>query len=277
MKFKLIKTAKERFIGFFYLMKEGYRLKDKLVIFEYHLRFPKHIINYLRGIKNTRTLISDVYMKNNDVIFYCGDNFSTVYGVSNYSEREFRKRLVLDKGVFVDVGANCGIYSIPLAKKLKKKGKVIAIEVEKENIKNLKKNVKLNKLKNIHVVGKGCFSKKGEKWLNLADHGTGGHSFFKSEETQQQGKKQLVKIDTLDNILKDLKIDKVDLIKLDIEGAELETLKGARQTLINSKPKLLYEFHTQLERTDLECFLRICGYNYFERIDEYNILAEVKK
>lgn len=160
-KISVLNLMKERIESFFILMKEGYQLKDKIIILKYYLKAPLHLFNYILKKKNSRKLSGNVFIKNRYGLFFCGDNFSSVFGVGSMCEPTVRKELILKKGVAVDIGANCGMFTIPLAKMLGDKGQVISIEPERKNIKLLKKNVKLNKLKNISVIEKGCFSKKG--------------------------------------------------------------------------------------------------------------------
>jgi len=263
-----VSLIKERLKIFFILMKEGYKLKDKLIILVYHLKAPVQLFNYLIGKKNLRKFIGNVYIKNKYGLFFCGNNFSSVWGASSICESVVRKEVVLDKGIAVDIGANCGMYTIPLAKMLREKGKVIAIEVERNNIELLKKNIKLNKINNVIVINKGCFSKKGEMLLSLDKFGTGGHSLLK----KKGAKKEIIPVDTLDNILKSLKINHIDIIKVDVMGVELETFKGAKKILKKSHPKIIFELLNKEDKEEVYKFLS--QYNYkIKQITEWNHLA----
>lgn len=160
-KITFLDLVKERGENFFALMKEGYRLKDKLIIFRFYLKSPIHFLNYIRGVKNSRDLTGNVFIKNKYGLFFCGDNFASLSGCCSISEPIMRKYLILKEGVAIDAGANCGMFTIPLARMLGEMGRVISIEPEKKNVKLLKKNVSLNRLKNVTVIEKGCFSKGG--------------------------------------------------------------------------------------------------------------------
>lgn len=267
-KINLLILMKEKIESFFILMKEGYRFKDKLIILRYYLKSPMHFLNYLFGIKNPRNLGGDVYIKNRYGLFFCGNNFSSLFGSCSMCEPIMRKYLVLKEGVAIDIGSNCGMFTIPLARMLRNKGKVISIEPEKKNIKLLKKNVSLNGLKNVTVIEGGCFSKKGKMTLYIDDFGTGGHSLLKSKVA----KKEIIPINTLDNILKSLKINHVDLIKIDVMGVELETFKGAKQILKKSHPKIIFELLNKEDKREIYKFLS--QYNYkIKQITEWNHLA----
>lgn len=215
------------------IIKSGYSLKDKFILCFYFMVWPLRKA-FLKNMK----LISDVTIKNQEGIFYCSNDFSAVWGAHPSCESELRKYFGTVRGVFIDIGANIGKYSIMVGNKLKNKGNVIAIEPESKNFKILEKNIRLNNLNNVIVISKGCFSKKGKLTFYLDNIGTGGHSLVKKEVGN---KKIEIEVDTLDNILKNLKIKRVDLIKIDVEGAEADVLKGAEKTLKKHHPKIIFE------------------------------------
>jgi FkbM family methyltransferase len=258
----------ERIKSFFVLMKEGYGFKDKVIILEYYLKSPLHFFNYYLGIKNSRTLKGDVLIKNKYGLFFCGNNFSSLFGSCSMCEPVMRKYMKLEKGIAIDAGANCGMFTIPLARMLGDKGKVISIEPDKKNIEILRKNIEINHLKNVEVVEKGCFSKKDRMTFYLDDIGMGGHSLLKKGEA----KKETIEVDTIDNMLKDLEIDRVDFIKIDVMGVELETLRGAEKTLEKSHPKIVFELLHKEDKDKVYAFLS--KYNYkIKQITDWNHVA----
>jgi len=268
-KIGFLDLIKERVKIFFFLMKEGYRLKDKMIILLYHLKAPVQLFNYLSGRKNTRKLVGNVFIKNKYGLFFCGDNFSSVLGVSSMCEPAVRMEMNLVQGVAMDIGANCGMFTIPLARKLGNNGRVISIEAERKNVELLKRNVKLNKLENVHIIDKGCYSKKGEMTFYLDRFGTGGHSLLEIKNA----KKETIKIDTIDNILRDLKIKHVDLIKVDVEGVEIEVFKGAKNTLKRSHPKMVFEAMTPKKIEEIKKFLSKYKYK-IRKITDVNYVAK---
>jgi len=254
--------------SFFVLMKEGYGFKDKAIILGYYLKSPIHFINYLFGIKNSRKLGGNVFIKNQHGLFFCGNNFSSLFGCCSMCEPIMSKYVVLEKGVAVDIGSNCGMFTIPLARMLRGSGKVISIEPDQKNIEILKKNISLNHLENVSIIEGGCFSKKGKMDLYLDNLGTGGHSLLKND----MAKKETIPVDTLDNILKTLGIDRVDLIKVDVMGVELETFEGAKKILKKSHPKIIFELLHKEDKGRVYDFLS--QYNYkIKQITEWNHVA----
>ena len=179
------------------------------------------------------------------------ENFRRIY-LRLYQEfctDQHWKNFELNKGdIVVDAGAEIGSFTIKAADIVGPKGKVIAIEPEINNLTILKKNIEANCLENVIVVPKGLWSRRCAKKLYLDDW-PGLHSLLQDRlgsALRQKKDRHFVEIDvdTLDNILRDLKLDHVNLIKMDIEGAEIEALKGAENTLNTENMKLVIEaFH----------------------------------
>jgi len=152
--------------------------------------------------------------------------------IQNIYEREYH----LQKGdVAIDVGAAFGINAIIYSKQVGDEGKVISIEPAEDNLMCLKKNIELNKLKNVTVIQKGLWSKKDRLRFYLKPV-PGGHSLVTDKDDAVRITE--VEVDTLDNILTELGIYRVNFIKMDIEGAEIEALRGMEETLENNDVKL---------------------------------------
>jgi len=130
---------------------------------------------------------------------------------TNCSHEKYYK---LQKGdTVVNIGANVGVFTIKAAREVGNQGKVIAIEPDRNNVEFLEMNIKRAGLKNVVVVQKGVWSKRGElKFYQGSSPGT--HSLTK--KTQRF---TIIEVDTLDSILYELGVEKVDFIKMDIEGA----------------------------------------------------------
>lgn len=131
--------------------------------------------------------------------------------------------------VVIDAGAYSGFFSIYAAKQIGKRGKVIAFEPDSYNLSLLKRNLLLNNIKNVIIVNKGLYSADGK--LPFYVQGIGSSLIIPAD------KKSINKIDvvSLDNELKRLQIYHVDFIKMDIEGGEIEAVKGCLQTIKNNK------------------------------------------
>jgi len=152
----------------------------------------------------------------------------------------FRK--LLRKGmVVVDIGANVGLYTFEASRAVGKKGKVIAFEPDPYNFEVLSLRLKNWRFKNVTVVNKALSDTKGQTKLFIDKFSPGGHSF--SSENLYSGKSS-VEVPTirLDDFLDEAGIEKVDVIKIDVQGAEGLVFEGAEKTLKNGRASVLMEF-----------------------------------
>lgn len=259
-------------IKYISLIKQGATLKDKLIIFFYFIKTPIHMIKQKFNINYSHKLIEEVTVKSKDGVFFCGDNIFSVWAGSNFHEQELRKYFNISEGIFIDIGANIGKFSIIMGKKIDNKGKVLAIEPHPDNFKILQRNIELNNLKNVTALNLACSNKKGNLQLFLDEDGTGGHSTIKSKKTKTGNNKIWVRAETLDSIIKKEKIKKVDLIKIDVEGAEANVLRGAIKTLNKSHPKIIFEAWDEQYLKKVKRILDKFNYK-IKKIAEENYLA----
>jgi FkbM family methyltransferase len=156
------------------------------------------------------------------------------------AEEIIRPHLALNEGeTFVDIGANIGKYTIDVALSHKNiSTQIVSIEAHPDTFKALRRNVKdCNKLLNPILVNKVVSGKKGTAEFYEVE----GLSDLNSRY-RKYGKKLVLEADTLDNILKETGVKRADLVKIDVEGAELDVLRGAPETLRNAR-KVIVEVH----------------------------------
>lgn len=146
--------------------------------------------------------------------------------------------------VFIDVGANIGLFSILASRLVGTKGTVFAIEPSSREAARLRDNIALNGMQNINAVLLALTDAPGQIELSIADDKHGGHNtlspIFMYNSVERIGVEN-VPGDTFDNFVNKNNIDRVRLIKIDVEGAELKVIRGARNTLAKSHPILLLE------------------------------------
>jgi len=156
------------------------------------------------------------------------------------------EEIIKQGNTVIDVGANQGEYSLWAAKNTGPSGKVIAFEPMDDLFVQLKNNFALNpSYRNTLTPNKNGLSDKPGK-LNLfgkAGDNEGVNTMFPTQSHTVLI--QEINLDTLDNQLNQLKCGQVDFIKIDVEGAELHVLKGARETLNKYKPSLLIEINSE--------------------------------
>lgn len=153
---------------------------------------------------------------------------SPIYDQKHLAEEVsgYNKYYKLKQGdIVVDAGAYSGFFTIYASKKVGKNGKVISFEPDPFNFHLLKRNVALNKLTNVALINKGLYSK--DATLSFYVQGIGS-SFVIPKGKDVINKAIAV---SLDSELKRLGIEKVDFIKMDIEGGEIEAVKGFVQTI----------------------------------------------
>jgi FkbM family methyltransferase len=195
-----------------------------------------------------------------------------------YRDDVYQKYYKIRKGdIIVDVGAHIGTFAVRAATIVGQEGRVVAIEPETDNLKFLRKNIQDNKLHNVVIVPKAIWSSQGKLKFFIAER-TGRHGLI-NDKDQDPNKFIEVEVDTLDNILKDVGISKIDFIKMDIEGAEVEAYQGMKETLKNNNVKLaIAAYHTLeglqkitrwLHGDKFEVFVRE-GYVYAEKKLEFN-------
>src|SRR3989338_5856384 len=156
----------------------------------------------------------------------------------DFESEVFKKNINVGDTV-VDVGAHIGYYSIIVANAVGISGKVFAFEPEPKNFELLKKNVEVNGYKNVVLIEKAISSKSGKSNLFINKENTGDHRIFASNH---QRSSIIVDSTTLDDFFKDKK-KKIHLMKMDIQGAEMDALVGARNVLKKGEElKLITEF-----------------------------------
>jgi FkbM family methyltransferase len=126
----------------------------------------------------------------------------------------------------VDCGAYIGEFTLYAAKAVGPSGRVIAFEPDPAIYKRLMANIELNGFANVAALNKGVWSRAGT--LKFVGDSIKGYSFMSAEKDAAAIDVPVV---SLDDELKSLNITKVDFIKMDVEGAELEALKGMARTL----------------------------------------------
>lgn len=183
-------------------------------------------------------------------------------------------------GVVFDIGAFIGDHTIFYSNAVGEKGKVYAFEPSKEAFECLDYN--LNYKPNTFVYNMALGNTKGFVSTNEVEDNAGMNFITESEKG--------VILDTLDNFVENNNITQIDFIKIDVEGYELEVLKGAEKSINKFKPTLLIElndltlYRAGISRKDIFDFLDKNGYIYRniykeKGIDEYqmDLISYVKE
>jgi FkbM family methyltransferase len=176
-------------------------------------------------------------------------NQINVHGVYEHEQLNEIKKIVKEKKTFLDIGANIGNHSIFFSKIFKS---VYSFEPHPKIYPILNYNTK--DIKNIKTYNFGLSDKKKNVLMTDGSH-LGGSSINKI------GKRK-VKINKLDNIFK---YKKIDFIKIDVEGHELEVLKGGEKLLNHNSAILNIEFNIKdfNRKNKIIKFLKKINYKYY--------------
>jgi FkbM family methyltransferase len=188
-----------------------------------------------------------VLIKNFDSDLQLKIDRSRTMGASIYwtGFHEFRELLFLHDFlkkdmVLLDVGANVGEYTLFAAKRLIN-GKVISFEPMPALRGLLDENIRLNNFQNVKLQSYGLADIEGNFPIytteDIANEGLS--TFFPSDNLKQRSIH--VEVKTLDRECESLQLDRLDFIKMDIEGSELKALQGAHNTIQHFRPLIMIE------------------------------------
>jgi FkbM family methyltransferase len=179
------------------------------------------------------------------VYAYPGNETSrAIFITGNYEPNEFflLSQVIRPGMTFVDAGANMGLYTLFAARKIGEHGKVVAIEPSTRECARLLKNVQINSLSNVRLIRNAVSDSCFEVDLLVAEDEWSGHNTLGAFAYDTPlAAKESVCTKRLDDIVLQERLSRVDLIKLDIEGAEFRALKGAVGILDRFRPLLLLE------------------------------------
>ena len=191
--------------------------------------------------------------------------------------------------VIYDLGASYGFYTLLSSKHVKSEGIVYSFEPNINLVKKIKKHIKINSLKNVKILNYAVSNNNEKIKFSLSDQTT-RNSIIKSSRIFNNNNFTLVDSVKIDSLIEKGEIKIPDLLKIDIEGAELKALEGMKNTLFKYHPTIFLSTHNcHLEGIHKKCcdFLKTLNYeikylNYFKKITEfddpwYDIIAEYEK
>lgn len=155
----------------------------------------------------------------------------SVFGIYEEFEVGLLPREITPGDIVVDVGANIGYYSIIFSKLVGAQGKVYAFEPDPVNFSILKKNIELNKCTNVVLEQKALSNKTGKITLYVSEENRGDHRIYDSGDARKTVEIEAVR---LDDYLTTRAPHGVNFIKMDVQGAEVAVLEGARDVLRRS-------------------------------------------
>lgn len=202
-------------------------LKEQIKLAYYSINRPKHTTYELAKGKESKiafkTTFKEVSLITNEALYFIVPDF-------NYYQHFYK---VKANDIVLDAGANCGHLSIFFSKLVGKEGVIYAFEPDRFNIERINQNMGLNKglADNIKIEELLLWNKN--KLVDFYEAGTVGSSAVWIPDADKCVQKEAIRIDEW---VSKNKIKKLDFIKMDIEGAEIEALDGCVQTIEKLKP-----------------------------------------
>jgi FkbM family methyltransferase len=164
--------------------------------------------------------------------------------------------------IVIDAGAHIGFYTLKTAKQVGSKGLIVAVEPEERNYSFLRLNVRVNKFNNVIPIKAALSDHEGKGLLFLSEKSC-SHSLICATKVGSTTKSTEVSVKTIDGIIEKLQLTRIDILKIDVEGAEFKVLKGAKESLKNGKIfRIVAELHTPfIQKPErIISFLRKFGY-----------------
>lgn len=181
--------------------------------------------------------------------------FDPLYSIVGEEDYEREPGFILSPGqVIVDLGANLGVFATRAARRVGPTGRVVAVEPHPDNFRCLQRNAQRNGLTWLDCVQAAAGNADGEAELFIHERGI-NHSLVRASS-----RSVLVRVRTVDSLVKERGLERIDFLKIDIEGAVPAALRGASETLRRFHPLIALERDSELESKGLSDILSSFGY-----------------
>jgi FkbM family methyltransferase len=283
----------ENFLGVFQLGRLGIRLGRAIRRFLRKIRDPiQHKIwirQFVLPIRNTILLNRPLTVSIGEMTVFLAPRGSTAgdiwVGLHSESHEVSLILNMLEPGmVFFDIGTNAGLFAISAAKRIGGK-QVFAFEPTASTCELLKQNLQLNRVADVNVeqMALGDSAGAGVLQVNVRGKDILNPLSNASHHDQHAVRQENVRIITVDTFMEEHDIPRVDVMKVDIAGAELMMFRGARRLLERvDAPAIMYEglgSHTRgfgYHPVEILWFLESCGYTLFSLSSDTGAVAELR-
>ena len=228
----------------------------------------------LDNIEKITTIYGQFYSRKGDLI----TNQLKQYSAHTRNELAMLKSLIRDGDNIIDVGAHIGTFAIPFATFNKGKGKIFSFEADTGNYNLLRKNIRENFLDDIIIPTHAIASDIKQKFSKLKplDDNSGAYCFV-PDSNQSEINKSDINVINIDDWYEHSESEtRIDVIKIDVEGAEMAVLRSCELIIKRYNPLLYIEISREaLERfnctiNDIERGLKSFGYHFFKNVGPRN-------
>ena len=212
-------------------------LKEKLVNSEEAII----VNNFINGYTVTHDKIK-LYLNNKDNFLSRDIAFHKVW---EPEITKLVKEIIKKDQIVIDVGANIGYFSTLFSKLVGTTRKVYAFEPAPINFEILQRNILVNNLKNVLIHQTAASNVSDIQDLYLSTWNFGDNRLFEKPRDERDLEREKIQVDTirLDEIIQ----DKINLIKIDVQGFEWQVIDGAKKLIDNNNDiKIIFEFTPQL-------------------------------
>lgn len=181
-------------------------------------------------------------------------------------ELAYLKQFLSPGKVFVDAGANFGIYTVIASKLVGDHGLVLAFEPAIETYPILDRNIEINQLGNVKIFHVAVSDREG---ITRFYHNNDAPNSYSLGAANNETEFEEIKTVTLEGVFEQEGLKRLDLLKMDVEGAEELVLHGAKSLIEQMQPEIIFEISGRgAERLGLSQdgawnFLRELGYSFF--------------
>lgn len=197
---------------------------------------------------------------------YVGNAIAT-YGEYGELEFDFMRKLIQPGRDAVEVGANMGSHTVPLAREVAAHGRrLLAVEPQPVVFQNMCANVALNRLLNVHTENCACADSPGWLSFDTPDYtatGNFGGVSMQAPAVPRVGMQRVQNVQNVRSVPLDDLLDEtwsVGFLKIDVEGFEQQVLQGARNTIARDRPFIYLENDRVEKSRDLIEWLWTAGY-----------------
>lgn len=168
---------------------------------------------------------------------------AVVEGDYERATRRMVERLLPRGGTFIDIGAHVGLYTLAAARRAGPRGRIYAFEPDPDNYRLLKNNIQRNGYTNVTALPLAVSARSGRSPFFLSRQGNDRHSFFPNPNSIFREQCRSVETIALDDFVASTGWPDIDLVKMDIEGAEPLAIAGMGRLLDRPTcPHLIVEF-----------------------------------
>ncbi|MBM0743189.1 FkbM family methyltransferase [Phormidium sp. CLA17] len=208
------------------------------------------------------------------LLYFGNDTSSQLFVGGRYDPNEFYflSRILAPGMTFLDIGANEGLYTLFGAKIVGSEGQVLSFEPSLREFQRLQKNLSLNcDITSVKLFQIALSNKAGIQSLKIANSEHSGQNTLGDfvHEGVTCSNTEMVSVQQLDNLIEEMSVQRIDIIKIDVEGAEFLVFEGSRNVIERFHPLICFELldsalqNQGSSSVSLLRYLRDLGYEIF--------------